>query len=49
MGGIGKGKYEFVWRVVSRVSGMTGGRGGEGVALLLSEWLMRCVVEWKEV
>ena len=28
---------------------MTGGRGREGVALLLSEWLMRCVVEWKDL
>ena len=26
-----------------------GGREREGVALLLSEWLLRCVVEWKEV
>ena len=32
-----------------RVSGMAGGRVREGVALLLSGWLMRCVVEWKEV
>ena len=35
--------------VVGRVSGMAGDREREGVALLLSRWLMRCVVEWKEV
>ena len=35
--------------VVGRMSGVTGGRAKEGVALLLSEWLMRCAVEWKEV
>ena len=35
--------------VVGRVSGMTGGRPREGVALLLSESLLRCVVEWKGV
>ena len=35
--------------MVGRVSGMAGGRAREGVALLLSGWLMRCVVEWKEV
>ena len=40
-----KGKGE----VVGRVSGVEGGRTREGVALLLSGWLMRCVVEWKEV
>ena len=32
--------------VVGRVSGMAGGRAREGVALLLSGRLMRCVVEW---
>ena len=26
---------------------MAGGRAREGVAVLLSDWLMRCVVEWK--
>ena len=31
------------------MSGVAGGRAKEGVALLLSEWLLRCVVEWKEV
>ena len=35
--------------VVVRVSGVEGGRAREGVALLLSEWLLRCVVEWKEM
>ena len=38
-----KGKGE----VVGRVSGVA--RAREGVALLLSGRLMRCVVEWKEV
>ena len=32
-----------------RVSGVAGGREREGVALLLSEWFLRCVVESKEV
>ena len=40
-----KGKCE----VIGRVSGMDGGRAREGVALLLSLWLLWCVVEWKEV
>ena len=40
-----KGKGE----VVGRVSVVAGGRAREGVALLLSGWLMRCVVEWNEV
>ena len=40
-----KGKGE----VVARVSGVAGGRAKEGVALLLSGWSMRCVIEWKEV
>ena len=40
-----KGKGE----VVGRVSGMQGGRAREGVAMLQSGWLLRCVVEWKEV
>ena len=35
--------------VVGRVSGVTGGRSEAGVALLLREWLLMCVVEWKEV
>ena len=40
-----KGKGE----VVGRVSGVQGGRAREGVALLLSGWLLRCVVELKDV
>ena len=40
-----KGKGE----VVGRVSSVAGGRAKEGVALLLSGWLRRCVVECKEV
>ena len=35
------------WRLKGRVSGVVGGRAREGVAILLSEWLLRCVVEWK--
>ena len=35
--------------VVGRMSGLAGVRVREGVALLLSEWLLRCAVEWKEV
>ena len=35
--------------VVGKVSGVAGGIDREGVAQLLSGWLMRCVVEWKEV
>ena len=36
-------------KVVGRVSGAAGGRTREDVVLLLREWLLRCVVEWKEV
>ena len=43
-----KGEVMF-GEVVGRVSGVVGGRAREGVALLLSGWSMRCVVEWKEV
>ena len=42
-------KLKVKGEVVGWVSGVAGGRAREGVALLLSEWLMRCVVEWKEV
>ena len=31
--------------LVGRVSGVMRGRAREGVALLLNEWLLRCVVE----
>ena len=45
-----KGKGEVIFgEVVGRVSGVAGGRAREIVALLLCGWLMRCVVEWKEV
>ena len=45
-----KGKGEVMFgEVVGRVSGVAGGRAKEGVAVLLSGWLMRCAVEWKEV
>ena len=35
------------WRLKGRVSGVVGGRARKGVAFLLSEWLLRCVVDWK--
>ena len=35
--------------VEGRVSSVVGGRAREGVALLLSEWLLRCVIVRKEV
>ena len=42
-----KGKGEVMFgEVVSRVSGVAVGRAREGVALLLSGRLKRCVVEW---
>ena len=42
-----KGKGEVMFgEVVGRVSGVAAGRAREGVALLLSGRLMRCVVEW---
>ena len=45
-----KGKGEAMYgEAVGRMSGVAGGRARKGVALLLSGWLMRCVVEWKEV
>ena len=44
-----KGKGEVMFgEVVGTVSGVAGGREREGVALLLSGRLRRCVVEWKE-
>ena len=43
----GEGRVEVTFgEVVGRVAGW---RALEGVALLLSERLLRCVVEWKEV
>ena len=44
----GRGEVEF-GRMKGRISGVMGGRAREGVALVLSEWLMKLVVEWKEV
>ena len=44
----GKGGV-MLGEVMGRVSGLAGGRAREGVSLLLSGWLMRCVIEWKEV
>ena len=44
----GKGEVDF-GRMKGRVSGVMGGRAREGVAILLSEWLLKLVVEWKEV
>ena len=45
-----KGKGEVMFgEVVGRVSGDAVGRAREGVALLLSGRLMRCVVEWRKV
>ena len=35
--------------VTGRVSGVEGGRAREGVALVLNEWMLSKVVEWKEV
>ena len=45
-----KGKGEVLnGEVVGRVSGVAGRRAREGMSLLLSGWLLRCLVEWKEV
>ena len=45
-----KGKGEVMFgEVMGRVYGVAGEKAREGVALLLSEWLMRCAVEWKGV
>lgn len=45
-----KGRGEVMFgNVRGRVSGVEVGRAREGVALLVSEWLERKVVEWKEV
>ena len=42
-------KFEGKGEVAGRVSGVEGGRAREGVTLLLSGSLLRCVVEWMEV
>ena len=44
----GKGEAKY-GEVMGRLSGVAGGRAREGVALFLSGWSRRCVVEWKEV
>ena len=44
----GTGDRDF-GSVAGRVSGVRGGRAREGVAILLSPRLQRCVVEWKEL
>ena len=45
-----KGKEEVAFvEVTGSVSGVERGRAREGVALLLSEWMVNKVVEWKEV
>ena len=44
----GKGEVAF-GEMNGRISGVGEGRAREGVALLLSEWLIKLVVEWKEV
>ena len=44
-----KGKEVAFGEVTGRVSGVEKGRAREGVALLLSEWMVNKVVEWKEV
>ena len=43
----GKGETAF-GEVTGRVSGVERGRAREGVALVLSEWMLSKVVEWKE-
>ena len=43
-----KGKGEVMHgEVFGRVSGVGGVSARKGVSLLLSRWLLRCVVEWK--
>ena len=44
----GKGE-EMFGEVTGRVSGVESGRAREGVAMLLSEWMQKRVIEWKEV
>ena len=44
----GKGEVAF-GKVIGRVSRVEGERVREGVALLLSEWMVNKVVEWKNV
>ena len=44
----GKGEVAF-GEVTDRVSGVERGRAREGMALLLSKWMVNKVVEWKEM
>ena len=44
----GKGEVAF-GEVTGRVPGVERGRAKEGVALLLNEWMIKKLVEWKEV
>ena len=45
-----KGKCEVMFgEVVLKMTGIAGGWAKEGVSILLSERLLRCVIEWKEV
>ena len=46
---LSENKLKGTCEVVDRVSGVAGVKARERVALLLREWLLRCVVEWKEV
>ena len=45
-----KGKGECMFgSVTGRVSGVDGGRAREGVGIIVSEEVLQCVSEWKEV
>ena len=44
----GKGEVDF-GKIKGRISGVVEGRAGEGVGMLLNEWLLKLVVGWKEV
>ena len=44
----GKGEVAF-GKIKGRISGVAEGRAREGVGMLLNEWLLKLVVEWKEV
>ena len=44
----GRGEVAF-GEVNGRVSGVERGRAKEGVAIILSEWMLDKVIEWKEI
>ena len=45
-----KGKGESMFgNMKGRISGVMNGRAREGVGLLLSDRVLACVVEWKEI